>query len=438
MKRNLKLIATLILGSSLALIVTGCGGGPTAPKYTVPDAAELPITGPAVPGEEQLDHNVTALLKKWEVPGITVAIAKNGKLILAKGYGYSDLEAKTPMQPDTMSRIGSTSKMLTAVATLQLVEQSKLNLDTPFLDVLTDYSVPANGDRRIQNITIRMLLQHSGGWDRTVSGDPIDRQSDMAKSLGVPSPATCSDMIRYMMAKPLDFNPGAEFAYSNLGFCILGRVVEKVSGEKYESYVRKHILEAAGNHGMYVGTARQGMQGPHETKYYDYPGAPYAQSVFPGEGAVPVQYGGYEMVGSYGGWVSSSIDLLRFMSALDGSRTTSPLSPEMLKAMTANPNLPGIGPSVWYGFGVFVGPSPDAWFHGGSLPGGQTQLYKSSNGYIYAILSNSRTRDPNTFAPEMDAAVANALASGIEGSSTDLFSMFPSPEPPAASLASAR
>jgi N-acyl-D-amino-acid deacylase len=379
MIRNQKYIGTSIFALSLTLAIAGCGGGPTAPKYTVPDAAALPVTGPSVPGSEQLDRNVTALLKKWNVPGMTVAIARGGKLILAKGYGYSDLEAKTSMQPDTMLRIGSTSKMLTSVATLQLVEQGRLNLDTPFLNVLTDYALPSNADSRLQLITIQMLLQHSGGWDRDKSGDPTSKVREIAKELGVPSPASCPEVIGYMLGKPLDFNPGTKFAYSNLGFCILGRVVEKISGEKYESYVRKHILTLAGDRGMYLGTTRQGLQGPHETTYYDYPGAPLVPSVFAGEGDVPAQYGGFEPEDANGAWISSSIDLLRFMSSLDGSRTSSPIGEEMIAQMVANPNLPGLGPSIWYGFGVFVGPSPDTWFHGGSLPGGQTQLYRASS-----------------------------------------------------------
>lgn len=419
------------LGLVLILVCAGCGGGGgSTPKYQVPDT-NLPITGPTVAGTERLDNNVTALLKKWNVPGIAVAVIKDGKLIMAKGYGYSNLEAGIPMPPDAMFRIGSTSKMLTSVAIMQLVEQGKLDLDAKFLDILPQYAVTTGGDPRLRIITIRMLLQHSGGWDRNVSGDPASKQAEIAKALGVSSPATCSDTIRYMMGKPLDFAPGTKFAYSNLGFCILGRVIEKVSGENYESYVKKHILEPAGARGSYVGTAQQGRQGPHETKYYDYPGAHLANSVFPGEGKVPLQYGGLELVDACGGWIASTVDLLRFMSALDSSRATSPVSQATLTEMLANPGLPGTGSSWWYGFGVFVGPSSDRWYHGGSFPGTETQFCHDSNGYSYAIMSNSWTNDPARFAVELEAAVTDALASGFGGSTTDLFPQFPSPDPPA-------
>lgn len=419
-----------LLGLGLWLPCWSCGGtAPSGPTYSLPDST-LPITGPAVAGSEGLDRNMTALLRRWNVPGAVVAVATKGNLVFTKGYGYSNLEGRTPMQPDSLFRIGSTTKILTAVAVLQLVEQNRLNLDANFLDVLTDYAVPTGGDSRLHSITIRMLLQHSGGWDRNISGDPFARQIEIARELGVPSPATCPDMIRYMLAKPLDFNPGTGFAYSNLGYCILGRVVERVSGETYDTFVKTHILEPAAVQDMYIGTTRQGRQGAREVRYYDYPGAPLAHSVFAGEGMVPLQYGGLELQDSNGGWIGSSIDLLRVMAALDGSRTAPPLGQAMLAEMIANPGLPGLGNSTWYGFGLFVGPGPDKWYHGGSFPGAQGQLYRDSNVYTYAVISNSRTQYPEAFAPDMEAAVTGALAAGFLGSATDLFPLFPSLAPP--------
>lgn len=415
---------------ALLLFCIGCGGGSKAPDYKFPDTP-LPITGPNVAGTARLDQNITALLKKWDVPGMSVAITKNGQLVMVKGYGYSNLENQQPMPPDAMFRIGSVSKMLTSVSIMQLVEQGKLSLDAKFLDVLPQFSVPSGGDSRLRIITIRMLLQHSGGWDRDISGDPLGRQAEIAKELGVASPAGPSDIIRYMMGKRLDFDPGTRFAYSNFGYCILGRVVEKISGENYEAYVKKHVLEPIGVRSFYVGTTRQGRQAPREVTYYDHPGASYSDSVFPGEGKVPVQYGAIELVDAPGGWIGSTIDLLRFVTALDGSRTTSPVSATTFEQMLANPGLPGNGMLGWYGFGVSAGPTTDRWWHGGSFPGTQTQLMHYSTVYSYAIMSNSRTNDPDNFAYEMDAAVVDGLTSSFIGSSTDLFPQFPSPEVPA-------
>jgi CubicO group peptidase (beta-lactamase class C family) len=412
----------------MSLVCAGCGGpGTSAPRtYSMADM-EIPITGPTVPESSGLDRNVVAMMKKWNVPAVTVAVVKNGKLVFAKGYGYANLESKTPVQPNALFRIASVSKMLTAVSTLQLVEQGKLSLDARALDVLTDYVPPAGADARLGTITIRMLLQHSGGWDVSVSGDPSSKQVEIASALGVPAPAKCAEIFRYMLGKPLDFDPGTKFAYSNLSFCVLGRVIERVSGETYQDYVKNHVLEPAGVHAMYIGTTQQGGQGPGEVTYYDVSGAPLVNSVFPGEGQVPMPYGGFEVLDSASGWVASSVDLLRFMSALDGSRTSPALlGAPMLQQMTANPGLPGLDPSMWYGFGTFVGPSPNRWWHSGTGAGIQAQLCHDSTGYSYAMLANTNTIDPTAFAPALEDAVKSALDTDFVGSEADLFSQFPS------------
>jgi len=412
-----------IISLIAALILAACGGGAGhVANYSVSDKS-IPITGPAVPGADALDQNVTNLLKKWDVPGAAVAILKDGKLVLARGYGYSNLESGTAMQPDRLFRIGSASKMLTAVSILQLVVQGRLSLDDKAADVL-GYTVPDTADARLKRITVRMLLQHSGGWDRNISGDVTNEQAAAAKAAGHAPPATCADFVPYLATKKLDFDPGTRFAYSNVGYCVLGEIVAKVSGENYETYVKNHVLAPMGIQDMYLGTTRQGRQGPGEVTYYDYPNAPMGPSIFPGEGNVPLQYGVFEMLGPCGGWVGSPLDLVRFMSALDGTRTTAPLSAEMMQQMLADPGLPGMPAGEWYGLGVFVGPGSGRWCHGGSLPGAQTSFCREGSQYTYAIITNSRTKDPDTFAVELDQLVEKSIGSNFIGSPVDLFGQF--------------
>jgi CubicO group peptidase (beta-lactamase class C family) len=112
-----------------------------------------------------------SLMRTWNVPGMAIAVSKNGQLILARAYGYADFETKQPMQPDTMTRIGSTSKTLTALAILRLRDQGLLDLDQTFLSILTEYQVPNGGDTRLRSITLRQLLQHSGGLDKAPAQD---------------------------------------------------------------------------------------------------------------------------------------------------------------------------------------------------------------------------------------------------------------------------
>jgi len=378
----------LILALLVAAIIAGCGGG--SPKQPLPlfypGDAQVPVTGPDVPGMQPFDSGVSALLKKWNIPGAAIAVAKNGRLVLARGYGYADFENKQLMKPDFMFRIGSNSKVLTSMAILHLKDQGRLDLDTKFLDILSQYQVAAAGDPRLRDITIRHLLEHAGGWDRDKTGDPLSWQGTISKALHIQMPVTCPDVIRYMMGQPLDFAPGTKQVYSNLGYCILGRVVEKVSGQPYEIYVRDNVLAPMDVHAMSIGYSRNlGQRGPYEVKYYDYAGAPLYPSVFPGDGKVPGVYGSFEIqtIDSCGGWIGSAIDLTRVMTAIDGSRTGPYLTQEALTEYTADPGLPSwfTQPNYWYGLGIFVGPDPQTWYHGGTIEGTESQLVRGADGY---------------------------------------------------------
>ena len=431
--------AAAVLLLLVAAIAAGCGGG-SSPKQTLPvfyaPDAQVPVTGPDVPGAQPFDAGVTALLKKWNIPGAAIAVAKDGRLVLARGYGYADFESKQLMQPDSMFRIGSNSKVLTSMAILHLRDQGLLDLDTKFLDILTQYQVTAGGDPRLRDITIRHLLQHAGGWDRDKTGDPMGWQGPISKALKISMPVMCPDVIRYMMGQPLDFAPGTKQVYSNFGYCILGRVVEKLSGRPYELYVRDTVLAPMDIHAMSIGYSRNiGQRGPNEVKYYDYAGAQIYPSVFAGDADGPGVYGSFEIetLDSCGGWIGSPIDLTRAMTAIDGSRMDPFLSPETMALYAANPHLPSWSTqsNYWYGLGIFVGPDPQTWYHGGTIEGTVSRLLRDSHGYSWSIMANSASNNPGNLANDMDAAMITALGSNFTGSPADLYPQFPShPLPP--------
>ncbi len=414
----------------LTLTGAACGSGASAPKQ------QLPVTGPDVPGVAAYDKAILALLDKYKIPGASVAVTKDGKLILARGYGYADVESKTPVQPDSMFRIASLSKPITAAAILHLAEQNKLNLDTKFLDILTDFTLPANADARLRSVTIRHLLEHAGGWDRDKSGDPMFMSIKIAGALNVPAPATCRNIIQYMLGQPLDFTPGSKYAYSNFGYCILGRVIEKVTGQPYEIYVRDNVLAPMDIRAMRIGRSLLDGRAPSEVKYYDYPGAPLSPSVFPSiTTQVPTPYGGFylEAMDAHGAWIASAIDLTRFMTALEGRRGASFLSQTSLIEMTARPDVPTWSTSdYWYGLGLTIRPQVmDAnWWHAGALAGETSLLVRSYHGYTWAVLMNSRTKDGVGIGGDLDKAMWTALGAGLQGSATDLYTQFPSPNLP--------
>ncbi|MCP3694044.1 MAG: beta-lactamase family protein, partial [Planctomycetaceae bacterium] len=169
-------------------------------------------------------------IKTHQVPGASLAVTRAGKLVYARGFGYADLAKKQPVQPGSQFRVASLSKPITAVAILQLVDQGKLKLTDHVFTILKPKPVFENPtdkmDPRLRQVTILHCLQHSGGWDRSASFDPMFQSVRIARSLGVEPPARAEHVIRFMMGKPLDFDPGTRYAYSNYGYCLLGRVIE--------------------------------------------------------------------------------------------------------------------------------------------------------------------------------------------------------------------
>lgn len=360
------------------------------------------------------DVIIQQLMAKWGVPGASIAVAKDGKLVLAKGYGIADREKNLPVRPESLLRIASISKPITAVAVLKLVEEGKLQLEDKVFSFLGDIKPPAGKtpDPRIYDITVRQLLQHSGGWDRDKSFDPMFSVTRVAEELGAPKPVSSETIIRYMLGQPLDFEPGSRYAYSNFGYCVLGWIIEKVTGQSYYDYVTDKVLRPAGVNSMRLGKSRENDRYENEVRYYDYEGAPRMVSVFPDSPPVPAPYGGFclEAMDAHGGWVATATDLLRFVISLDEGKL---LKPETLALMISRPAMPlWQDSSYYYGMGWMVRPDGnDAnWWHTGSLPGTYSIVVRTSNGFVWTALFNTRPKDENTFAKEVDQALWDAYS----------------------------
>ena len=399
---------------------------------TVPAAAQ--ITGLEVPEMAHYDTALAALFDEYDIPGASVAVAKDGRLVYARGFGLADVEAEAAVQPDARFRLASISKPLTAVAVMRLVEEGQLDLDAPAFAFLDDLPPPdgQTEDPRLAEITIRDLLQHSGGWDINALGyDPVFNAVNIAIAMGVPPPAEAETVVRYMRGQPLSFDPGTEYAYSNLGYSILGLIVERVTGQDYEDFVLS-VLDGTGIHQTELGRTLLEDRLPGEVRYY-YHGGQTAPSVFPPHDPVPWPYGGFylEGIGAAGGWVSSAPDLLRFMEAIDG-RPGRPdvLLPETIQAMTARPDVPTWeGTTYWYGLGLLVN-TFNNWWHDGSLPGTRTYLIRTAyQNLSYTVLTNTRFDPDNGFFAEMDNVLWQAATSTATWPTHDLFGMYTTEEP---------
>ncbi len=372
------------------------------PPVAFHGAGELPETGASTPALAPIDKVARSFVLEQNIPGLAIAVAKDGQLVYARGFGYADVERKEPVLPESLFRIASVSKPITAVAVMQLIERGKLSFDTRMVDVLRTL-VPRGqkGDPRLNVITVRHLLQHTAGWDLSLSPDPVSRTVQIAKELHVPAPAAPDDIIRYMLGRSLDFSPGERYAYSNLGYCVLGRIIEQVSGHSYEDYVRQSVLAPLGIEHMSIAKTRLADRADGEVRYYTrYEDT--GPSVFEADGVVPVQYGGWslEAMDANGGWIASATDLVRFASAQYDSAKTRILSRESVREMFAPPAVP-IGRTVdgklkpaYYACGWTVQRIQGGKVnhqHNGRFAGTSTLLVCKHDGFCWAVLCNINT-----------------------------------------------
>jgi N-acyl-D-amino-acid deacylase len=382
---------------------------------------------------------IGGLMASFSVPGGAVAVTKNGRLVLALGLGLADVAAEEPAHADDLFRVASLSKQLTATAVMQLVADGSLDLDESAFDIVSDLA-PIDGATKnpdLDQITVRDLLQHTGGWNRDheLVGDPMFNPDGIADDVGAPAPASCETVIRYMLDKPLSYAPGTTYCYSNFGYCVLGRIIERRAHMAYADYVKQMVLGPAGIEDMAVGRSLLADATDGEVHYYDYPGAPLADSVFPSSpGTVPWPYGGFylEAMDSHGAWIASPIDYLRFQVRIDGLASPPDLITADEKAtMIADPHVATCNsngtttpedPKYWYGFGLQANSYGNLW-HTGSLPGTATEDVIAQNGFSWAAFFNTRP-SAGSFFNQLDSGLWTALGGAGTWSGEDYFDQF--------------
>ena len=368
------------------------------------------------------DELMTSFLREHKPPGAALAVAYHGRLVYARGFGHADLEKREPVHPASLFRIASVSKPFTATAVMHLVERGKLKLDDRVLPLLKlkPYLEPgAQMDPRLHDIQVRHCLQHTAGWDRDKSFDPMGAATaeQVAKALKVRLPIHARQIIRYTLGKPLDFNPGTAYAYSNFGYCVLGRVIEAVAQMPYHEFVARIVLAPLGISRIQLGKNLFQDRAPGEVKYYDSAQRTGRAISGPEIGQpAPLPYGVecIETMDANGGWIASAVDLVRFATALDDPKRCLLLQEDSLLTQLAPPPGPvGHGPQGlpkvhYYACGWDVRPvarQPGKFtkWHGGGLAGSSTLLVCRADGIDWAALFNSdATQDGKAFASLID------------------------------------
>jgi len=420
---------------ALQLSAAGAGIAALSLRSVAGQAGATPVSGEAVEGLAGFDALMTDVMQRWTLPGGQLAIARDNRLVYNRGFGYASVEDDEVVELDSRFRIASNSKPITAVAILKLVDAGELSLDTPVIPLLA-LEGPANApyDARLDAITVEHLLVHSGGWNSAANGvDPqyLPWPAVASHVLDAESPAEAETIVRYMLSQPLDFGPGTVSAYSNFGFNVLGRVIEHLSGQTYEQFVIDEVLAPSGITSMAIGgtTLAERLEG--EVRYYPPSGQAARESVYPGEGFVPVGYGSFYLraLDAHGGWIASAADLVRFALAIDGKRGPALLSPDAVTSMETTPRPPSaaagagnVETTLGLGWNSVAEGDGYEWSHAGALEGSNCAwMVRKPDGTTAAFLFNTLPEDFGGFFGEIIPALQEMLAGITEWPETDLF-----------------
>src|SRR6266566_2468920 len=201
--------------------------------------ALLVTFGAPVPGKaDKIDDYVTAKIKRLHVPGASLAIVRDGHITKAQGYGFANLELRSPATKETVYEIGSTSKQFTATAIMMLVEEGKVRLD----DTITKYFPEA--PQAWRDVTIRHLLTHTSGIQNHVA---VPHWLDVFRTnLAFETAPSRDELLKMFFKLPLEFQPGETWAYDNTGYYLLGIVVEQASSKSYWQFLDERIFKPLG------------------------------------------------------------------------------------------------------------------------------------------------------------------------------------------------
>lgn len=375
---------------------------------------------------------MTRFLNRFNVPGGQCAVAKNGRLVYARGFGnVSGVQEAPEVSPTARFRIASSTKPMTSVAILRLIEERALRLDQPAFEILKDVTPPAGTkpDPRLHTITIRQLLQHSGGFaypDASGFDPQFDALRLAALAFDTPVPATHTDVLRYVFGRPLAFDPGTKYHYSNVGYNFLGRVIEAVTRHPYVRAMQQLVFDPIG-----VGTiAFMTRTSPEsrladEVYYTDYETTLPQYSVYPDDPKVRAySYGGFDgaAIDAHGGAIANAPDLTRFLNAVGGREGFQLLKPSSVETMLARPDTPGERTGRYYALGWNVNPGLTIMGHAGAISYGTLSVvYRLPQGITYAALFNHLDADIGAALGTLESELIGAARSVHRWPAHDLY-----------------
>jgi CubicO group peptidase (beta-lactamase class C family) len=403
LKRTWKILLGTILLSLVSINPGARENNIEIADKLVPNNVRITNTVPVVQMFPEAEKVINSFLRKWSIAGASIAISKDGKLIFAKGFGLVDTVSRKATQPYNQFRIASISKLVTAIAVMKLKEEGKLNLEDKVfgLDgILNDPYFAYPKDKRVYDITVAHLLAHEAGWSQRY-GDQMFMPILVSEKMNIKPPVNTKAILRFALDKRLQYTPGQGRAYSNLGYSILGLVVEKVSGMAYEKYCQQEILEPLGIYDMSIAGNLQSERAPNEVTYYENSGVVLKPSIYGTGELVTPRYGGNDIrsLGGAGAWIATAPDLMRLLLSVDGFGTKPDiLSDQSIQFMTDVSN--GFAPVGWKAT-VMDG----NWYRTGSFPGSAGMMKRQPDGTAWVVLFNSSAWN----GPEIYSYISNMM-----------------------------
>ena len=372
-----------ILFSALILLLAGCSGKGRAP-YKI-EGINSVITNEMSSGADKLDKDMRIFMQRWWIKGLSLSVMRGDSLLYAKGYGKADEDV--PMSAAHIMRIASVSKLITAAGIMKLQEQGKLKLSDKVFGptgILNEAAFTAAiKDKNYFKITVEDLLRHESGLSIR-RGDPMFTTRDIMHIYRLKEAPDHETLTRLMLTRPLGYQPGKSRQYNNFGYMLLGMIIEKVTGQDYEKWINKEILEPAGCQDMHLAFTYYKDKYPNEVRYYMQDNDHLVPEFNNSGDSVVRCYGGSDVraLGGAGAWVASTPELARFVASIDGNpRVKDILSIKSVRAMTIDngEHKYGLG---WNDIG-------DTWIRTGSLAGTNAIVYRFPDGECWILVSNT-------------------------------------------------
>ena len=363
-------------------------GAAALPVLSVPVAAQ-PAPSPdqtpaATPTERDAMSNLAAaFMQQYDVPGLSVAVGHGGALVYQDAFGWADREKREAVSPKHLFRIASVTKTITSVAIFSLIEAGRIQLADkifgPGAITGTDYGRPPYHPQ-VDQITVEHLLTHTGGGWPNTHNDPMFMNLAMNHA----------QLIAWTLRnQPLDNPPGEHYAYSNFGYCVLGRVIEKMTGRPYADYARDAVLNRCGIDDMKIAGNTLAQRQPGEVRYYGQGENPYGMNV--------------ARMDSHGGWIARPSDLVQFFMHVDGFAAP----PNILKPQTIETMTTASAANAGYAKGWEINKANN-WWHNGTLPGTETIAVRTHSGFCWAAFANTR-RPKSPLGSDLDKLVWNMV-----------------------------